>query len=261
MTPRTARFPRAVPAGIAAPLACALLMVLHPGAARATDSPLAGKVIVVDPGHNLGNANPRFRAQLAQTRFNGAIVKGCNTTGTATNTGYPEATMAWNVGQRLRELLIAAGARVVMTRDRNAQDAWGPCVWTRAQIANDAKADAMVSIHGDGAPAGQHGFFALAPVRIPGWTANDVPADRELARAMVAGMTQAGATPSSAFRGGIMNSRDTTSLNLSSRPTVTIELGNMRNARDAALMSSAAGQEQMARWLYAGLERYFANRQ
>ena len=245
-------------------LACMGLALVAGGAAApaqaADSSPLAGKVIVVDPGHNLGNANPRFRAQLAQTRFNGAIVKGCNTTGTATNAGYPEATMAWNVGRRLRDLLEQAGATVVMTRTRNAADAWGPCVWTRAQIANDAKADAMVSIHGDGAPASSHGFFALAPVRIPGWTANDVPASRALARAMVKGMTGAGATPSTAFRDAIMDSRDTTSLNLSARPTVTIEMGNMRNARDAALMSSPAGQEQMAQWLFAGLQEYFRGR-
>jgi N-acetylmuramoyl-L-alanine amidase len=57
-----------------------------------------------------------------------------------------------------------------------------------------------------------------------------------------------------------MNSRDTTSLNLSNRPTVTIELGNMRNAAEARLMSSAAGQQQYAQWLFAGLEEYFRTR-
>jgi N-acetylmuramoyl-L-alanine amidase len=43
-------------------------------------------------------------------------------------------------------------------------------------------------------------------------------------------------------------------------PTVTVELGNMRNAAEARLMSSSAGQRQYARWLLAGLERYFAGR-
>ena len=238
-------------------IAVTVLVCPAAAATAAQGSPVAGKTIVVDPGHQLGNSNPKFRAQLAQTIFNGAIRKSCNTTGTATNAGYPESTFTWEVGKRLRDLLIQAGADVIMTRDSNSRNAWGPCVWDRAYIANDANADAMVSIHGDGAPGSSHGFFALAPVQIPGWIKNDVPADRALAKSMVSGMTAAGATPSSTFPGAIMNSRDTTSLNLSSRPTVTIEMGNMRNAAEARMMSSAAGQQEYARWLFAGLEEYF----
>ena len=232
-------------------------LLVTPAANAAQTSPVAGKTIVVDPGHQLGNSNPKFRTQLAQTIFNGAIRKSCNTTGTATNAGYPESTFTWEVGTRLHDLLTQAGATVIMTRDSNSRNAWGPCVWDRAYVANDANADAMVSIHGDGAPGSSHGFFALAPVQIPGWTKNDVPADRALAKAMVSGMTAAGATPSSTFPGAIMNSRDTTSLNLSSRPTVTIEMGNMRNAAEARMMSSSQGQQQYAQWLFAGLEEYF----
>ena len=238
-------------------IAVTVLVCPAAAATAAQGSPVAGKTIVVDPGHQLGNSNPKFRAQLAQTIFNGAIRKSCNTTGTATNAGYPESTFTWEVGKHLRDLLIQAGADVIMTRDSNSRNAWGPCVWDRAYIANDANADAMVSIHGDGAPGSSHGFFALAPVQIPGWTKNDVPADRALAKSMVSGMTAAGATPSSTFPGAIMNSRDTTSLNLSSRPTVTIEMGNMRNAAEARMMSSAQGQQEYARWLFAGLEEYF----
>jgi len=245
---------------LAAASVMAVSVLATPAAIAAQGSPVAGKTIVVDPGHQLGNSNPKFRTQLAQTIFNGAIRKACNTTGTATNAGFPESTFTWEVGTRLRALLTQAGAQVVMTRDSNSRNAWGPCVWDRAYIANDANADAMVSLHGDGAPGSSHGFFALAPVQIPGWTKNDVPADRALAKSMVAGMTAAGATASSSFAGAIMNSRETTTLNLSNRPTVTIELGNMRNTAEARQMSSAAGQQQYAQWLFAGLQEYFRTR-
>ena len=92
----------------------------------ADDQTLAGRVVVLDPGHQLGNSNPRFAKQMAQTRFNGSIVKGCNTTGTATNAGFPEATFTWRVAERLKGMLEAKGARVILTRDRNSRDAWGP---------------------------------------------------------------------------------------------------------------------------------------
>lgn len=226
----------------------------------APDGPLAGRLIVLDPGHQLGNSNPRFREQMAQTRFNGTIVKGCNTTGTATNSGYPEATFNWRVAKRLKALLEQAGARVEMTRSTNSYDAWGPCVWDRAKRANRLDADAMISIHADGAPSSGRGFFLLAPGLVKGWTEDVVKPGRRLADAMIAGMTDAGASPSNYIRDQLIVSRDTTGLNFSNVPTVTVELGNMRNTQDARRMVTKAGQRQYAAWLYAGLERFFAAR-
>ena len=224
----------------------------------APDGPLSGKLILVDPGHQLGNSNPRFRRQMAQTRFNGTIVKGCNTTGTATNAGFPEATFTWRVAKRLKSLLEGAGARVEMTRTTNSYDAWGPCVWDRAKKANRLGADAMISIHADGAPSSSRGFFVLAPALVKGWTEDVVKPGRRLADAMIDGMAGAGAPRSNYISGQLMISRDTTSLNFSNVPTVTVELGNMRNASEARRMASAAGQIQYAQWLLAGIEEYFS---
>lgn len=226
----------------------------------ADDRPLAGRLILLDPGHQLGNSNPKFARQMAQTFFNGSIRKGCNTTGTATNAGFPEATFTWKVANRLKPMLEAQGATVRMTRTSNSYDAWGPCVWDRAKMANRIGADAMISIHADGASAGSSGFFALTPALIPGWTDDVVRKDRRLAKAMIAGMAAAGAPRSNYIPGQLMVSRDTTSLNVSNVPTVTIEVGNMRNAREARRMSSAAGQREYAQWLAAGIENYFASR-
>jgi N-acetylmuramoyl-L-alanine amidase len=162
------------------------------------------------------------------------------------------------VGTRLKALLEKAGARVEMTRSDNSRDSWGPCVWDRAKMANRIGADAMVSIHADGASSGSKGFFAITPSLIKGWTDDVVKKDRRLATSMIAGMKAAGAPPSNYIGGQLMVSRDTTSLNVSNVPTVTIEVGNMRNAEEARRMSSSAGQKQYAEWLYAGIERYFS---
>lgn len=239
-------------------LAACAVTALAPGASGAEEQTLQGRVIVLDPGHQLGNGNPRFAKQMAQTRFNGAIVKGCNTTGTATNAGLPEATFTWRVAKELRRILEARGATVVLTRDRNSRDAWGPCVWDRARIGTEAKADAMVSIHADGAPARANGFFAIAPASIPGWTDDVVKVDRRLAKAMIAGMKAAGAPPANYVRNQLQVRRDQSTLNFSDVPTVIVEVGNMRNASDARRMSSAAGQQQYAQWLAAGIERFLA---
>lgn len=240
----------ALAAAIAAPTAAA-------GPAQA-DEPLAGAVIALDPGHQRGNANPAFSRQVNATRFNGSIVKACNTTGTATDGGFPESTFTWKVATRLARMLEDRGATVVLTRDRDSYGAWGPCAWDRAGPANAAGADLLVSIHADGAPAGERGFHVIAPARIPGYTDDIAGASRRAARAMIAGMRDAGARVSTYVRGGLAVRGDQSTLNFSDVPAVIVEVGNMRNAGEARQMASAAGRERYAEQLLAGISRYCA---
>jgi N-acetylmuramoyl-L-alanine amidase len=52
---------------------------------------------------------------------------------------------------------------------------------------------------------------------------------------------------------GLDARRDLAGLNLSTVPAIYLECGNMRNATDAALMSSSAGRAALARRLAAGI--------
>src|SRR3954447_24415199 len=124
------------------------------------DGVLAGKVIVLDAGHQLGNHN--FPAEINRPVPAGGFTKPCNTTGTATNGGYPEATFAWKVTTTLKAKLEKSGATVVLTRTSNREDRWGPCVDVRGMAGNTlpggGQADLKISIHGDGSyAAGAHG--------------------------------------------------------------------------------------------------------
>ena len=79
------------------------------GAERAA-APLAGRTVVIDPGHQLGNRN--FPARINAPVPAGGFTKPCNTTGTATAGGYPEATFTWQVSRRVvRQLRVMATAR------------------------------------------------------------------------------------------------------------------------------------------------------
>ena len=63
-------------------------------AASSGARPLAGMVVAIDPGHQLGNS--RHLGQINRLVWVG-LWKPCNTTGTATNGGFPEATFTWRV--------------------------------------------------------------------------------------------------------------------------------------------------------------------
>jgi N-acetylmuramoyl-L-alanine amidase len=212
-------------------------------------------VIVVDPGHNGENHNhPEIINKLVPAGF--GQTKPCNTTGTETNGGYPEYAFNWSVGVALADLLRAKGATVIMTRD--SDDGVGPCVDKRARIGNDADADAVISIHGDGEDAGMAGFYVMTAAREP---AGDAMAAQslDLARAVRDGLEGAGFPPSNGLgSSGLWKRDDLAGLNLSVRPTVMIECGNMRNSHEASVMSSAAGQAQYAAGIAAGVVAYLA---
>ena len=105
---------------------------------------------------------------MGQKKFNGKTTKGCNTTLTATNAGFLEATFNWKVAKQLKKLLQAQGARVELTRDSNSRDEWGPCVWDRGLQAQRVGADIMVNIHADGSASQSRGFFVIAPGKVKG---------------------------------------------------------------------------------------------
>jgi N-acetylmuramoyl-L-alanine amidase len=222
--------------------------------------PLAGRVIVIDPGHQLGNG--RHLAQIDKLVPDGNGNKPCNTTGTATNAGYPEATFAWRVATRIRAQLRRLGAKVLMTRTSNSASAWGPCVDQRGRRGNKAHADLKLSIHGDGTFArGAHGFHVIyAPDR--GRTADTYAASRRYALATRTAMERAGFSPATYVAGGTgLDVRsDLGTLNLSNMATVMVECGNMRDRGDAARMTSARGQAAYAKALVTGIRTYLAAR-
>lgn len=220
-------------------------------------APLAGTTVVIDPGHQLGNHS--FPAQINRLVPAGGFVKPCNTTGTATNAGYPEATFAWEVSVALRARLRSLGARVVMTRESNRQDRWGPCVDVRGRAGNRIDADLKVSVHGDGSyAAGARGFHVIAPADRAPWTSDIHRPSLRLAGAVRTGLRGSGFPVANYIAGGdgLDVRSDLGTLNLSDIPTVMVELGNMRNASEAKVMTSRAGQARYADGLVTGIRSF-----
>jgi N-acetylmuramoyl-L-alanine amidase len=214
-------------------------------------------VIVLDAGHQLGNHN--FPEQINRLVPAGGFTKPCNTTGTATNGGYPEATFAWRVTQRLKAKLEKAGATVVLTRKSNREDRWGPCVDYRGRAGNTRPADLKISIHGDGSTAsGAHGFHVIYPPDRAPWTDDIHQASLRLAKVTNNALVRDDFEVANYIAGGdgLDERADLATLNLSDVPTVMVECGNMRDLGDASVMTSARGQERYAAALAVAVRTY-----
>jgi len=219
--------------------------------AAGTDT--AAKVVVLDPGHNGGNARDPAAITKPVPAGRGQT-KPCNTTGTATDAGYSEHAFNWDVAQRVGARLSAKGIRVVYTRTDDSGT--GPCVDERAAIGNRERADAVVSIHGDGSDsAGAHGFHVAYPS--PPLDAEQGEPSVSLARTLRDTLRTAGFAVSNYLgRDGLAPRGDLAGLNLSERPAALIECGNMRDAGDAAVMSEPAGRQRYAEAIADGILAY-----
>lgn len=220
--------------------------------------PLTGRTVVIDPGHN-----PRNRDRTAEINRQvdiGTGHKECDTTGTATDSGYAEARFTLDVSRRLRTLLEAEGAKVVLTQDDDRP--FGPCVDERARIGNEARADAVVSVHADGSAAGNRGFHVILPAAVRGGaadTADIVAPSRDLGERIAGKFVRiTGSAPSNYIGGntGLDTRKDLGGLNLSTVPKVFVECGNMRDPKDAALLMSADWRQKAALGIAEGISSY-----
>ncbi|WP_188189341.1 N-acetylmuramoyl-L-alanine amidase [Nonomuraea sp. SYSU D8015] len=229
-----------------------------PAAPSPTLSPsgraLTGKTVVIDPGHNGGNAAHPKEINRQVDIITGR--KACNTVGTQTDDGYQEHAFTWDVASRLKPILENMGAEVVLTRpdDKGV----GPCVTERAEIGNKARANAVVSIHADGAAPSGHGFHVIMPGLLRGHNDAVVEPSRRLGLDVRNAYRAGTGMPYATYRGkdGLQTRTDLGGLNLSKRPAVFVECGNMRNSGDAAKLSDPGFRQRIADSLAAGIKRF-----
>ncbi|WP_336250795.1 N-acetylmuramoyl-L-alanine amidase [Stomatohabitans albus] len=213
-----------------------------------TIQPLQGLRVVLDPGHNGGNFS-HTKDIAKQVPDGRGGTKNCNTTGTATSSGYRESTFNWEVSQRVKTYLEQRGAVVSLTR--TSDDGVGPCVNERGAAGNGA--DVLVSIHANGSDnPNVRGWFILhssAPLNH-----NQDNPSRLLAGHIAETLKNQGfpTNPSGPFS----PRSDIATINHSGAPVVMLELLEMKNPDEAALAQSPAGQERYATAIADGIEHW-----
>jgi N-acetylmuramoyl-L-alanine amidase len=240
-------------AGLALAAPCLAGASANAQAPAASSLPLAGKIVGIDPGHNGRNyTDPGY---IDRPIWNGREYEDCDTTGTETDGGYTEAQFNFNVASYLAADLRAEGAKVVLTR--NSNDGVGPCVTTRSQIIDRARANVAIDIHADGGPADGRGFAVLEPVAD---AINDrvIAASKAFGREVIEHFHSVTGMPVSDYDGtdGVSDRDNLAGLNLTTVPKVLIECGNMRNSTDAALLVRRTFQRSAASALAQAIGGY-----
>ncbi len=196
--------------------------------------PLAGKTIVVDPGH--GGFNPSL-----------------GDFGTSGEHGIEKHNVL-AIALTLRDLLESSGAHVIMTREKDINPSVGTRFETdpygqlkaRVDLANRSGADVYVSIHND-----WHSNTEAAGVKTFYYSEVGRKLAKQVQEAVVHSL---GATDRQTEWGRFRVIRETT------MPSILIELGFLSNPQEDYLLSTPEYRTRAAQGLHDGLVQYFETR-
>lgn len=210
-------------------LGVCLALVAAPAPKVLANGPLAGRTIVIDPGH-------------------GGIDGG------ATAFGRDEKNITLPIGLDLGAALRWDGARVVFTRSSDVYVSLAE----RTAIANAAGASAFISVHvnalSDPAYRGLTTYYGSANGYVTGVqrSAAQVAASRTLALDVQAatqaqtGEINRGAQPANYYV-----------LGNATMPSILVETGFLTNPQEGAQLASPAVQERLASGIATGVSRFF----
>ncbi|MCL2060330.1 MAG: N-acetylmuramoyl-L-alanine amidase [Oscillospiraceae bacterium] len=215
-------------------------------AAVLSSASLAGKTICIDPGHQR-----KQNSDLEPIAPGNSVKKAKVSSGTAgIATGDTEYALNLAVAMKLKDMLEAAGATVVMTRTSNDVDISNV---ERAVIGNDANADLAIRIHADGSTNRETKGASML-----------VPSSKHIGEELAQESKKAGQivmdeiiAATGARNRGVVTRDDLTGFNWSTVPVILIEMGFMSNADEDRLLSTDEYRTKMATGLFNGCAAYF----
>ena len=199
---------------------------------------LAGKVVVLDPGHGGSDSG-------------------------ATGHGLQEAVLVMDLAARLEGRLTAVGVQTLLTRgpDSCPDDAY------RAGLANRARADLVLSLHVDRADSPAcHGVATYHYGTVPsgravaGTGGSGAGAGTGVTSTVgerLAGLVQRELVARTDLLDCRTHAKSWSLLRLTSMPTVRVELGHVSNPGDAAWLDDPAFRDTVAEALLVAVQRLF----
>lgn len=207
--------------------------------------PLTGFVIGVDPGHQLTGDSEQEQV----SPDNAKTTKDRMSPGTfGVRSGTAEYDINLAVSLKLAELLKAAGATVVMTRNTNDVNISN---MERAVMMNEAGADFWIRVHCNSSYYQRtNGALIIAP-----GTDMKIHDDSvALAKQVLTGFCAA----TGAACMGVSYTSTQTGFNWSNSPVVTIEMGYLSNPQEDVLLCRDYYQNSCAQGIFSGIAAYCA---
>lgn len=208
------------------------------------------KTIVIDPGHQKKGDNSKEPIGPGATEQKAKVTTGA----TGVSTGQTEAELNLKVGLLLQQELEKRGYNVIMVRTTNDVNISNS---KRAEIANNANADAFVRIHADSVDSSNvTGMSTLCQTAKNPYNAELAETSYELSKKVLDNMVKTTGAKSR----GVTKTDNMSGINWAKVPTTIIEMGFLSNPEEDNKLKTEDYQRKIVDGIANGIDEYLKSK-